>query len=232
MDEIVTPAEAFRMLLRSRWPGPLADEIKSYAWFQRAYARQRDCMAEEVDQAKEAIKLLRESIQSGAIRLRGVFYAQMPPAAIDPAEQMLGELDVFAATLTLYKSPQSLRVARIYRTVFCIRADVLKLLPNEPEKSAAAQGRLSTEPTTQELKTPKKSLIRDVISAIHKEAKEAGEDPPNIKVLPKLVRPRLNERGFDTSFRQIAMIGEEKLFASERRKPGKTLTSEGRRPRK
>jgi hypothetical protein len=97
---------------------------------------------------------------------------------------------------------------------------------------AATQLSPDIKPATQKLKSASVPLIRAVITAVHTKAKEAGEDPPNIKVLSKLVRPRLQEQGRDAAFHQIAKVGEEEQFASQRRKPGKTLASEGNRPRK
>jgi hypothetical protein len=97
---------------------------------------------------------------------------------------------------------------------------------------AATQLPPNIEVPTQKPKSASKPFIRSVIAAVHKEAKDAGEDPPNIKELPKLVRPRLQQQGRDAAFQQIAKVGEEEPFASQRRRPGKTLASEGRKPRK
>jgi hypothetical protein len=127
MDDmnVVAPADAFRLLLRSHYPAKptLPDEIQSYGWFHRAYNRSDECTQADVETALDALKSLKENVRSYSIRLRGVLKDQrpsMPPAFIDPAEQSLGELDVFAQTLACR--------TRTYLDVFCVKADVVRLL--------------------------------------------------------------------------------------------------------
>jgi hypothetical protein len=73
------------------------------------------------------------------------------------------------------------------------------------------------------LRQATKEQIRVEIRAVYN---ESGDSPPNIKALPKLVRPRLHERGLDASENYIAEIGGEAEFKGLRRPPGKTLASE------
>lgn len=77
---------------------------------------------------------------------------------------------------------------------------------------------------TRPLQPAPEAMIRKEIEAVYDAAAGRSEPPPNIKRLPKDVRPRLNKQGYDAADRHIADIGCE--FANRRRKPGKTLASE------
>lgn len=70
-----------------------------------------------------------------------------------------------------------------------------------------------------------KEQIRNEIRAAYN---KAGNRPPNIKQIPKVVQPRLRNRGLDASENQIAGIAGEKEFKTRRRLPGKTIKSERR----
>jgi hypothetical protein len=64
--------------------------------------------------------------------------------------------------------------------------------------------------------------IRAEVRAVYA---QAGK-PPNVKELPKAVRPRLRKLGLDASESQIARVGDEPEFAALRRRRGKTVASE------
>jgi hypothetical protein len=83
--------------------------------------------------AFEALKLLTESVKALKIRLHG----------IKKREQLLGELDVFAAVFKVYWSPQSLSLRKKYEGVLCVGKGVLEVLAQiapeaRPEESPPA----------------------------------------------------------------------------------------------
>jgi hypothetical protein len=237
----VTLAEAFylllRALLRTRGLGEeVAGEVNSYEWFRHPEARQRHHTPEDLEAATEAHNLLDGSIRAGKLTLFGIRGPGVPLTQIDQGELELGpellNIDVFANALKLYWSDQSLEVARTYAKVVCIEADVLALIPGAAPISGAEKMPEESPPAAQEFRPAPDKIIRNKISDVYQAAKEAGEPPPNIKKLPGKVRPLLRAEGFDCSFQRIANIGQEKAFSSQRRKPGPTLKSEGKRPRK
>jgi hypothetical protein len=214
----VTPAEAFRMLLRVWRPGPLAEEIESYKWFRAYYRYHRPRSAAEVDDAKKALDLLRRTVQSGTVRLRGILYkrvkgileTQGPPAGIDLADQRLGDLDVFNAKLIIYET--GWQIAHEYRHVFCNKTDVDKLFKSVT-REVAATGGISKQ------KVPP-AVIRKAISDVYDAAEKGATKPPNILELPATVQPLLDALGYRASGRQIKDIGKEEEFADRRGKVG------------
>jgi hypothetical protein len=129
----ISLTEAFRVLLRARHPGRLADEIKSYDWFRRPETRRKDCDPVEVDAATDALRLLDDGIRSGKLPLLGIRGPGIPLVGIDQGELTLGSellnVDVFSNILKLYWSARSLTVSREYTNVRTNRADVLELIP-------------------------------------------------------------------------------------------------------
>jgi hypothetical protein len=82
---------------------------------------------------------------------------------------------------------------------------------------------------TPTMKPASEVSIRAEIKAVYDEAEGSGRKPPNNKELPKEVRPRLNDKGFDASANRIMEVGT--AFQNRRRLPGATLASERRRPK-
>jgi hypothetical protein len=133
-----TPAEAFRLILRARYPDDpaLPDEITSYGWFHRQHNRaEREPEADKaVTQAADAaIKELCKNVRDCSLRLRGILRKDAPPDLIDAAEQQIGDLDVFDALLDCDRG------ARIYSNVHCIKADVDRIT-GEPQAVPARSG--------------------------------------------------------------------------------------------
>jgi hypothetical protein len=85
------------------------------------------------------------------------------------------------------------------------------------------------EPTKQAepLKPAPESEIRKAIDAVYNDAEAAGEKPPNLKQLPKKVRPLL--KGYQVSDRRIMDVGRN--YGDRRRKPGATIRNEQSRPK-
>lgn len=78
----------------------------------------------------------------------------------------------------------------------------------------------------EQLRNATHDMIRQEVRDVYL---DSSSDQPNVNQLAKVVRPRLNQKGFEASDRQIRQIGEEREFTGYRRKPGKTKASE--RPR-
>jgi hypothetical protein len=72
------------------------------------------------------------------------------------------------------------------------------------------------------LRPASKTQIQAIVRAVYA---EPGK-PPNIRELPKVVRPRLHQLGFDASENQIAGIGNDPEFKRLRRPLGRTVASE------
>jgi hypothetical protein len=105
--------------------------------------------------------------------------------------------------------------ARCCREIFVRRQDLLDHLVSRPAHNE----------NDKPLRSASEKEIRREVHAVYA---EAGERPPNIKQLPKHVRPRLNRRGLDASENRIAEIGGSQEFEGLRRPPGKTIASERR----
>jgi hypothetical protein len=175
-----TPAEAFRMLLRVWRPGPLADEIESYDWFRAYYRHHRPRSAEEVDDAKKALELLRRNVQSGTVRLRGVLYtrvkgvleSQGPPVFIDLADQHLGDLNVFDARLIRYET--GWRTSHDYREVFCVKSDVDKIVKSITATSLSPQAKAGGRPPAVDW-----SMVDEEVLRLMDENNEFSADDPD-----------------------------------------------------
>jgi hypothetical protein len=113
-------------------------------------------------------------------------------------------LDVFNQTLEI--PAQSAAPARIYKHVFCVKDDVMKIV-----REIASNGNLT-------LASEKE--IRDQIAAVYDNAATVGTKPPNINELPGAVQPRLKEAGHEASGRQIKKIGDEPQFKLRRLRAG------------
>ncbi len=75
---------------------------------------------------------------------------------------------------------------------------------------------------------PPKSEIHKAITAVYNDAEAHGRKPPNIKELPGAVQPLLKARGYQTSSRNIQILGDCPEHKRRRRPPGKTLASQHR----
>jgi hypothetical protein len=135
MEETISPAEAFRMLLRAFRPRAKAREIDSYDWFRCEFKRPLDCCQHEVDDAKTVILLLCNHVESGRIRLEGVV-AEGTPRAIDVQEQIRGRLDVFEANLKIYG--RTLHPMGAYSAIRCVKADVRRIASDLKRGSSKA----------------------------------------------------------------------------------------------
>jgi hypothetical protein len=155
--DFITPAEAFRIILRSIYPqNPrLAGRIKSYEFFKQAEMKYRFFPGSEYgppirtrpvpDHAWlpfQALHVLRVGIWQQKIELQGSLGA-VPPASINPADCAVGDLDVFGETLAIGGTTS--RPDYLYRRVWCSRTDVLALvgeyvLSHAPRKLGSKSG--------------------------------------------------------------------------------------------
>lgn len=203
MPNLIVPGDAFRLLLFAldhETGSKFADKITSYYWFWRWKTLGIPAPAHTV--AKNALEILRVNVKNGDIRLRGVLLAQNPPAEIDPADCMDGELDVFDQTLRVYARAQDVTPARIYRQVRCVESDVKKIVRG----ASTALIRASDEE------------IHAEIAAVYAEAQ------PNINELPAPVQARLKIRGLDASGHRIKILGSEQKYRLHRRPAGQRST--------
>jgi hypothetical protein len=204
---VIAPADAFRLLLGAGYGKvhlKVADKITSASWFRKSHRIPVSVQTA----AHTALAQLRARVAAGEIRLRGELRTERPPADIDPADCARGELDVFGQTLAIYTQKRDRDPARIYRRVFCVKADVKKIVDAT---------RNSVEP---ELKKAAVATIREEISAVY-DAADKGGPRPNINQLAGAVQPRLQERGYKVSLNQIKIIGGEPQFAKRRRRRGR-----------
>jgi hypothetical protein len=78
--------------------------------------------------------------------------------------------------------------------------------------------RPGTEPTVDD-------VVREEIRAVNKKAKDDGaRNGPNVKVLFKLVQPRLIARHFDITREEFDKIADEAEFENQRGRVGRRLT--------
>jgi hypothetical protein len=215
--DIIAPADAFRLLLRAHLDARygkrewgFVDKIKSAAWFRKHRSGVPVSVQKFVGKVLERFRI---HIREGDLRLRGILSPQDPPVEIDSADCRDGDPDIFDRTLKIYESPQTFRTARTYSRVYCVKADVLKLVDNTSKCKPALK-----------TKTPD-GIVRTQITAVYDDADKGGPRP-NIKQLPNAVQPRLENLGYNTSGRQIMKIGKEKQFNHRRRKPGEKITKQ------
>jgi hypothetical protein len=78
------------------------------------------------------------------------------------------------------------------------------------------------------LKQAPRATVQEAIKAAYDVADAAGGKPPNIKELPAVVQPLLEQRGYSASARFIQELGNAPAFKVRRRSPGKTVSSERR----
>ena len=227
MLDIIAPADAFRLMLAAIYGKAalkFAEEIKSYAWFYfpksahikvrkgRGRKQAKIKIPESAHAAAErTLKLFCDHVRKGDIGLRGDLNDN-PPIDIVPADCLIGKLDVFQQTLTIYRGS---RPARTYHNVFCVKYDVMSIV------NSMSKNRSATTPIT--LEEAPEPTIREAIKSVYDDADKKGGPRPNINQLPKAVLPRLP--GYrPPSDRQIKRIGGEKEFAGRRGKIGKRLT--------
>ena len=123
--KVITPLEAFGLYLRCRYPArpALVDEITSVDWF---LERQLDRPIEgtitalETTVAFEALNSLYRDVTSSVIRLRGILRSDGAMTDIDPADQAVGDLNIWEMTFdcSVAELPN-----RIFRNVRCIEGD-------------------------------------------------------------------------------------------------------------
>jgi hypothetical protein len=240
MLDIISPADAFRLLLSARYRRTtlqFADKINSYAWF--GYPKSLGIPLCVHAAALAAIKKLCRHVKGGDIRLRGELCKEVPPVDIDQADCLVGELDVFNQTLTIHG--QGLTIDRIYRRVFCSAPDVARIAegistepvapvapvelvtpvePVAPVKPVAPVERSPFAVVATLNRNVPSHIIRSAITAVYDDADKGVGPRPNINELPSAVQPRLAALGYQASGRQIKQIGKEKEFSSRRNEVG------------
>jgi hypothetical protein len=137
----IPPDEALRELLKVHDPA-LAKQAKSLADVRRlqdlglAKAKGRGKVLARAKILKSCWENLRNAVKANHIRLRGTLDQSKPPIDIDEAEQEIGELDIWNATLTC--APE-----RVYKDVRCKTAPQseagLEPVSSPPAKPARAK---------------------------------------------------------------------------------------------
>ena len=125
MVDVIAPVKAFQLLYCARYgQTPFLEKITSTDSFRVHSGIPEDILKN----ASEVLKRFRAHVREGEIGLRGEL-PQGPPAEIERAHCMRGELDVFDNPLTR-RSAGTLTVEGFtpYLHVFCVKADVLKLV--------------------------------------------------------------------------------------------------------
>jgi hypothetical protein len=127
-----------------------------------------------------------------------------------------GTIDLELPLLVAIGRPDpSGHTARCTREIF-VRRDSLDRFIKTLAPAADADEKKPLRPASKE-------EIRVEIRAVYS---EAGNSPPNIRQLPKVVQPRLHTRGLEASENYIAKVGSEPEFNGARRLAGKTIASE------
>ena len=217
MVAVITPADAFRLLLGARYGKTdlkFADKIDAH-WLTyperlagRFVSSKERIPRSLIRSANEVIKTLRDCVKAGRIRLRGELDSSKPPIDIDSQDCLRGVLDVFGQRLSIYAHGRHIKAARIYQSVFCVKSDVLKIA-NE----------ISNKPALKEAPDP---IIRYSIAGVYDDA-DRGGPRPNINELPDAIQPRLKELGYKASGRKIKQIGGGQQFKKRRGKVGVRL---------
>jgi hypothetical protein len=136
-EKMLTLTEAFRTVLRARYPSrpALADEIQTYRYFHSA--RWCHCGSRRIDPeaqaADEALTILKDGIMSGAVRLRAIVDGKMPDD-IEPMEMNRNEIHVFGNCMDVCEGPRTLRT---YRNLHCYAADIDALIGAEKKPCSA-----------------------------------------------------------------------------------------------
>jgi hypothetical protein len=141
VDDIIAPFDAFELLLcahygRSRLR--FVKKIRSYDWFRRKSPwRARDSVRIT---AVEVSRKFTEHVRKGDVRLRGSLARlqtgrelQDAPGAIPLEDCREGTLDIFDQILKIDKNKYTFVTAYTYLRVYCVKADVLKLLNSNIE---------------------------------------------------------------------------------------------------
>jgi hypothetical protein len=188
--EQITPLEAFRLILRSNYPNnpALPDQITSIDWFlemQLLPPFEETAAAEDATAATEALNLLYGHVTYSRIKLRGVL--DRGPIDIDPADQAIGDLNIWELTLDC-SLPGA---ARIYRNVRCIKADVVRVVT--PSGSSANRGRTA--------KSFWPLVRKFVFKLLDNHGAPTPEDPelPNQAALEQKVATLCERKGWEAS---------------------------------
>jgi hypothetical protein len=228
MVDIIGPLDAFREMLAAGYGKAtlkFAEEINSYTWFyfpKSTYLKARKGKVSKraikipesvVAAAARTLKLFCDHVRDGNIRLRGQLNNN-PPIDIGRADSLIGQLDIFQQTLTIYRG----RTPRTYHNVFCVKDGVMRIV------NSVSKNRSATTPITLEEALPEAPIptIREAIRSVYDDADKSGPRP-NINQLSKAVLPRLIGYRSPTG-RQIKAIGGEPEFRKRRGKIGKRLT--------
>jgi hypothetical protein len=225
--DIIAPLDAFRLMLAAEYGKAtlkFADEINSYSWFYfpkstyvSTYVKVRKGKVSRPKiplsvhaAAQRTLKLLCDRVREGDIGLVGQLN-NSPPIDIGRADSLIGKLDIFQQTLTIYRGRTR---ARLYHNVFCVKHGVMRVV------NSASKNRSATTATP--LEEAPDSTIREAIRSVYDDADKGGPRP-NINQLVAAVLPRL--LGYrPPSGNHIKNIGREKEFAGRRGKVGKRLT--------
>jgi hypothetical protein len=117
MSRGIRPDEALRELIKAHDPA-LAEQVKSLDDIRRlqdlglAKAKDRGKVLARANILKSCWEQLYNDVRANRIRLRGTLDPSKPPIDIDEAEQEIGKLDIWNATLTC--APE-----RVYKDVRC-----------------------------------------------------------------------------------------------------------------
>jgi hypothetical protein len=172
--DVIAPAEAFSLLLHAEYAQEpnLADEIiaSGRAWFWRMNRPERSRVDDDlvVRVAEAALKKLRDNVKTGAIALYGSFQGDQSKQ-VPPGDQTDGDLDVFGRRLELFKKDDH-EIERVYTSVFCRRADVMRLIGPAADRGNASKSTRSR---------PARDRASEAIAALYPAGVPSQADLPN-----------------------------------------------------
>jgi hypothetical protein len=157
-----------------------------------------------------ALSFLDANVSAGKISAQGIRKGteHFGPKPINTAELRTGILKIWDGALVC----RSDGGGRLYRSVFLSMADLNREL-----------GMPSTV-APQQWKNPTDEMVRVKLREAYSEEKAAGRRAPNINDIPKIVRPKLNADGYDTSGSRIKKIADEAQFKALRERTGVRAT--------
>jgi hypothetical protein len=233
--DVITPAEAFWLMLAARYDKAalkVAEGINLYDWFwhpKSSHIKVRKGKGKGLAKiplsvhaaAERTLKLFCDHVREGDIGLRGELNNN-PPIDIDRADSLIGKLDIFQQTLTIYRGRTP---ARTYHNVICVKDGVMKIVENISKNRPGLAQREWPPIQSKALKLAPPSVIRAEIKSVYDDAdKDKSAPRPNILQLPNVVKPRLENLGYKgQSDAEIKRIGKEDQFVGRRNKRGKRL---------
>lgn len=179
---------------------------------------------------RQALQYIKAAIQDGKIPYRWEDQARPPRFStgpmgwVPPVSDILPDEWEVDAQMRLKDTTGRPRVLLLLKFAL----EVLFEQPTKPEDVLFEQ---PTKPEITSRQAPD-SAIKRIIKNVYDGAEKTGSKPPNVKELPDLVLPLLENEGYTTSKSRVMKLSELPEFKRRRWKPGKTLKNEQRFRRK